>query len=117
MPDSGKFKDLYLNSALTYPCQGEPPVCSSIKAAGPPSPKADAHRPMVCGSRSRASAVADAVQPWASNQTACQRSRSRGVGASIIRRCRSLAFISHCSRDWSISLTPIATPLATPEII
>ena len=22
MPDSGKFKDLYLNSALTYPCQG-----------------------------------------------------------------------------------------------
>ena len=25
MPDSGKFKDLYLNSALTYPCQGFPP--------------------------------------------------------------------------------------------
>ena len=24
MPDSGKFKDLYLNSALTYPCQ--PPL-------------------------------------------------------------------------------------------
>ena len=22
MPDTGKFKDLYLNSALTYPCQG-----------------------------------------------------------------------------------------------
>ena len=22
MPDSGKFKDLYLNSAVTYPCQG-----------------------------------------------------------------------------------------------
>ena len=22
MPDSGKFKDLYLNSAHTYPCQG-----------------------------------------------------------------------------------------------
>ena len=21
MPDSGKFKDLYLNSAHTYPCQ------------------------------------------------------------------------------------------------
>ena len=21
MPDSGKFKDLYLNSAVTYPCQ------------------------------------------------------------------------------------------------
>ena len=27
MPDSGKFKDLYLNSAHTYPCQ----------APGPPS--------------------------------------------------------------------------------
>ena len=26
---------------------GEPPVCSNIRAAGPPSPKADAHRPMV----------------------------------------------------------------------
>ena len=24
MPDSGKFKDLYLNSALTYPCQQGP---------------------------------------------------------------------------------------------
>ena len=23
MPDSGKFKDLYLNSAHTYPCQGK----------------------------------------------------------------------------------------------
>ena len=25
MPDSGKFKDLYLNSAVTYPCQGGHP--------------------------------------------------------------------------------------------
>ena len=25
MPDSGKFKDLYLNSAHTYPCQGRTP--------------------------------------------------------------------------------------------
>ena len=25
MPDSGKFKDLYLNSAHTYPCQGGSP--------------------------------------------------------------------------------------------
>ena len=25
MPDSGKFKDLYLNSAHTYPCQPESP--------------------------------------------------------------------------------------------
>ena len=26
---------------------GEPPVCSKIRAAGPPFPKADTHRPMV----------------------------------------------------------------------
>ena len=44
---------------------GEPPACSNIRAAGHPSPKADAHRPMVCGSRSSASAVAAAVKPWA----------------------------------------------------
>ena len=25
MPDSGKSKDLYLNSAVAYPCQGDPP--------------------------------------------------------------------------------------------
>ena len=31
--------------------RGEPPDCSKIKAAGPPSPKAAAHLPMVCGSR------------------------------------------------------------------
>ena len=37
---------------------GEPPVYSNIRAACPPSPKADAHRPMVCGSRSSASAAA-----------------------------------------------------------
>ena len=30
MPDSGKFKDLYLNSALTYPCQ--PPLGMDGKA-------------------------------------------------------------------------------------
>ena len=35
------------NLVFTYPCQGEPPVCSKINAAGPPAPKADAHRPMV----------------------------------------------------------------------
>ena len=28
MPDSGKFKDLYLNSAHTYPCQPPPPRLS-----------------------------------------------------------------------------------------
>ena len=42
---------------------GGPPVCSNIRAAGPPSPKADAQRPTVWGSRSSASAVAVAVKP------------------------------------------------------
>ena len=63
---------------------------------------------MVCGSRSSASAAATAVQPWASSSMACQ--RSRGVGARIIRRRTSLAFISHCSRKRSISLTLITNP-------
>ena len=29
MPDSGKFKDLYLDSAHTYPCQGPIPPTNS----------------------------------------------------------------------------------------
>jgi len=89
---------------------GEPPVCSKIRAAGPPSPKAAAHLPMVCGSRSSALATAEAVHPWASSQTACQRSRSRGVGARISLLCTSLAHISHCSRNPSIPLTPFTIP-------
>ena len=31
MPDSGKFKDLYLNSAHTYPCQWFPPALDQAK--------------------------------------------------------------------------------------
>ena len=90
--------------------RGGTPVCSNIKAVGPPSPKADAHRPMVCGSRSSASAVAAAVQPCASSKMAYQRSRSLGVGARIIRRRKALASICHCFRNRSISLTPITNP-------
>ena len=41
---------------------------------------------------------------------AYHRSRSRGVGARIIRRRKSLTPICHCSRDRSISLTPITNP-------
>ena len=52
-----------------------PPGCSNIKAAGPLAPEADVYRPMVGGSRSSAYAVSDAVQPWASSQTACQRNQ------------------------------------------
>ena len=69
---------------------------------------------MVWGSRPRASAVAEAVQPWANSQMACQRSLSRGVGARISRRCKSLASICHCCRNLSISLTPITNPSPTP---
>ena len=42
------------------------------------------------------------------------RSRSRGVGARIIRRRRSLTPIYHCSSAWSISLTPIVSPSQLP---
>ncbi len=94
---------------------GDPPDCSKINAAGPPSPKAAAHLPMVWGSRPIASAVAAAVQLWASSQRACHLSLSRGVGARIIRLCKSLASISHCSRNRSISLTPITIPSLTTE--
>ena len=94
---------------------GEPPDCSKIKALGPPSQKAAAHRPMVWGSLSSASAVAEAVQPWASSQIACHLSRSRGVGARIVRRCKSLILICHCSRNRSISLTPIINPSQLPK--
>ena len=82
---------------------GEPPDCSKIKAAGPPSPKTAAHRPMVGGSLSRASAVAEAVQSWAKSHRACQcyRSRSRGVGARIIRlRFSPLLWFSSCRTCW-----------------
>ena len=65
---------------------------------------------MVCGSRSSASAVAAAVKPWASSRMAYHRSCSRGVDARIIRRRRLLTPIRHCSRDRSISLTPITNP-------
>ena len=63
-----------------------------------------------CGSLARASAVAAAVQPCASSRMAYHRSRSRGVGARIIRRRKSLTPICHCSRERSISLTPITNP-------
>ena len=70
------------------PTRGEPPVCSKTSALGPPSAKARVSIFSVIGLwrghpapglRARPSAAA--VQPWASNHTACHRSRSRGVGA------------------------------------
>ena len=70
---------------------------------------------MVWGSRPNASAVAEVVHPWTSSQTACQRSRSRGVGARISLLCTSLTPISHCSRKRAISLTPITNPPQLPK--
>ena len=52
----------------------------------------------------------------ASSQIACHRSRSRGVGARISRRCKSLASIRHCLRNRSISHTPITNPSLTPRL-
>ena len=86
----------------------EPPGFSSPRLLG--LSRAAAHRPMVCGSRSSASAVPAAVQPCASSKMAYHRSRSLGVGARIIRRRKALASICHCSRNQSISLTPITNP-------
>ena len=63
---------------------GTSPGCSNIKAAGPLAPEADVYRPMVWGSRSSAYAVSDAVQPWASSQTASQRNQRGQVRQ---RRC------------------------------
>ena len=100
MLDSCKFEGFIPKFSRYLPLSGgEPPVCSKIKAEGPPSRKADAHRPMVWGSRSKASATAEPVQPWASNRRAYHLSRSRGVGDRIIRRRKSLASICHTHRQ------------------
>ena len=50
---------------------GEPPDCSNIRAAGPPSPKAVAHLPMVWASRPSAWPVAEAVMPRYRSHRAC----------------------------------------------
>ena len=67
------------------------------------------------GSRSSDSAVAAAVESWASSSMAYHRSRSLGVGARIIRRRKALASICHPSINRSMSLTPITNPLRRPE--
>ena len=50
-----------------------------------------------------------------SSNRAYHPSRSRGVGDRIIRRRKSLASICHCSRNRSISLTPITTPFSLQD--
>ena len=80
------------------------------KGPWPALAKAGVQRPMVCVSRSKASAVAAAVSPWAKSRVAYHHSRSRGAGARVIRGLKSFVPIRHCSRDQSISLRPSATP-------
>ncbi len=88
---------------------GDPPLCSKTRAVGPLSLKAATHAPMVWGSRSSASATAEAVQPWAKSQRPCHRSRSRGVGARYIRSRTSLTSSCHRSRSCTMSLIPNTT--------
>jgi len=70
---------------------GAPPVRSNARTVGPPCSKAASPPPRVRASRSRCSATVSADQPCASSQRACQRSRSRGVGARYprSRTCRT----------------------------
>ena len=65
---------------------------------------------MVWASLSNARATAAAVQPCASNHSACQRSRSRGVGARYIRRRASASSIRHRSNSAPISSMPNSNP-------
>ena len=78
---------------------GEPPVCSKLRPSGPLSRKAATHLPMVWASRSRALATCPDDQPRANSHSACQRSRSRGVGARYIRSRTSPSSNCHCSRS------------------
>ena len=63
---------------------GGPPACSKARPAGPFWSNASTQSPIVWASRSKASATWTADQPRARSQMACQRSRSRGVGARYI---------------------------------
>src|SRR6185369_138653 len=83
---------LYLSLLPLVEGGGDPPLCSKPRPAGPRSRNTASHSPIVCASRSSASATRAADQPRATNQTACHRSRSRAVGAWYIRsrtRCSS----------------------------
>ena len=66
---------------LSYVENGGPPVCSKASPAGPRSRAFSFKSPVVWASRPNASAIRTAVQPRASNQRTCRRSRSRGVAA------------------------------------
>src|SRR6266849_9341355 len=101
-------RSLQLGLLLTAQGGGDPPVCSNMSAAGPASRKLASHSPIVCGSRSSASATCTADQPSASSHSACQRSRSRGVGARYTR-CRT-ALRSNFHRFSTSRISSIAGP-------
>ena len=66
--------------------------------------------PLVWGTRSNACALGEAVDPRAGSSRTYQYSRSRGVGAGIIRQRKSLASISHSWRNLSTPVAPVNNP-------
>ena len=107
-------RSLQLGLPVSVEDGGEPPDCSKARAVGPPVPKAVTHMPMVWESRSSASATADAVQPKAKSQSACHRSRSRGVDARYMRLRTSPTSSCHRSRSCAMSLIPNTTATLLP---
>jgi len=81
---------------------GEPPLCSKASPAGPLCRKSSTQSPMVWTTRPNASDTWAADQLRASNQSACQRSRSRGVRARYTpsRSART----SNCQRSSTASV-------------
>ena len=89
---------------------GDPPDCSNIRAAGPPSPKADAHRPMVCGS---APAPPPSPLPSSPGPAARRRTTAPAPGAWAPGSSAG-ARPWHPSKSRCISLAPITNPSLTP---
>src|SRR5262249_52805204 len=85
---------------------GAPPLCANASAAGPLRQKRATQSPIVCGSRASASATSAADQPRASSHSACQRSRSRGVGARYIRsRSWDRSSRQRINASWRLPMT------------
>lgn len=76
--------------------RGEPPVCAKVSAAGPYRRMVVSHPPTVWGSRLSAAPIRAAGHPWSASHTACQRSRSRAVGARY--SCSRTTSASTCHR-------------------
>ncbi len=87
-----------------------PPLCSTTSALGPPSANSLTHWPIVWASRSNTLFTAAAVQPSASNHTACNRSLYRGVGSRYMCRRTSALFFRHRSSSAPVSVVPNCNP-------